>query len=99
MDCLLSRLDNPPEWASSWCYFYFFTGCLGVFASFLTLVMIGFTFPTLIKKGTNGLTIIALSAFIWLFQGITSIVMFWICRSSLKSKVKENFACQKRYNR
>ena len=80
---LLNKLDAPPRWASNWCYFYVLTAALLGLTSFLTLILLIFAYGSM-KKGQLGLLVGYSIALV--FQAISAMVMFWMCRSSLKTK-------------
>lgn len=83
---LLAKLDSPPRWASNWCYFYLLTSAMLGLSSFFTLIMLVFAFDKL-KKGQAGLLVAYSLALV--FQAVGAMVMFWMCRSSLKSSEKK----------
>jgi hypothetical protein len=79
----LSKLDTPPRWASNWCYFYLLTAALLGLSSFFTLILLVLAYGKM-KKGQLGLLVGYSIALV--FQAIGAMVMFWMCRSSLKTK-------------
>jgi len=80
---ILNKLDSPPRWAANWCYFYLLTAALLGLSSFFTLIMLIFAFGKL-KKGQTGLLVTYSMALV--FQAVGAMVMFWMCRSSLKTR-------------
>jgi len=78
----LAKFDEKPKWASSWCYFYLLSAALTALTAILSLLLLIFGFSELSKKGAIGRILLLIIAF--LFQGTTSLVMFWTCRSALK---------------
>jgi hypothetical protein len=78
----LSKFDKTPEWARDWCYFYMLNSALSALTAVLTLLLLAFGFEEIYKKGRIGIVFLYLVAFI--FQSVSSMVMFWMCRSSLK---------------
>ena len=84
MESLLARFEQRPSWASNWCYFYLLSAALTALTAILTLMLAIFSFSELSKKGSVSKVFLYLVAFC--FQSVTSMVMFWMCRSSLKDK-------------
>lgn len=82
MEAWLSKFDEKPRWARSWCYFYLLSAALTALTAALTLLMLIFGFSELLKRGFIGKILLYLVAF--LFQSVTSMVLFWTCRSALK---------------
>jgi len=80
----LAKLEDKPTWAKDWCYFYLFSAALTALTAVLSLILIAVTFSELNKKGSLGKVALYIVAFV--FQSVTSMVMFWMCRSSLKDK-------------
>jgi hypothetical protein len=80
----LGSLDNPPRWASSWCYFYLLAAGILAFFALLSLLMLIFAFSAINKRGLTGKVLFYTFAFI--IQAIGSLVFFWMCRNSLKRK-------------
>jgi len=80
---LINKLDTPPRWASSWCYFYLLTAAMLGLSSFFTLMMLVFAYGKM-KKGQVALLVAYSLALV--FQAVGAMVMFWMCRSSLKEK-------------
>ena len=77
----LSQFDNPPRWARTWCYFYLLAAAMLGMSAFFTLLMLVFAYGKL-KKGQAGILVGYSLAFV--FQALSAMVMFWMCRSSLK---------------
>lgn len=84
MDEFLAQFDQKPQWASSWCYFYLLSAALTALTAILTLLLAVFSFTELSRKGAFGKVLLYSVAFV--FQSVTSMVMFWMCRSSLKNR-------------
>ena len=82
MESLLAKFEEKPKWAKNWCYFYLISAILTALSALLSLLMLIFGFSELSKKGAVGRMLLLVVAF--LFQGTTSMVMFWTCRSALK---------------
>jgi hypothetical protein len=82
MPGILDSVNRVPPWARRWCYFYLLSAALLALTSFLTLIMAIFTFSNL-KKGQG--TMLVAYCFALIFQAISAMVMFWMCRSSLKN--------------
>lgn len=83
----MASLDTPPGWAFSWCWYFFLSSCM----SAITAVLAIFIIVTMYKKLSemkDGSGVIPLSIFAasLIINSITSMVTFWMCRSSLKSK-------------
>ena len=78
----LSKLENTPDWAKDWCYFYMFASITSALTAFLTLIIVILGFNEFYKKGR--LSILCLYLFVIIFQTINSMVTFWMCRRSLK---------------
>lgn len=77
----LTQFDNPPRWARTWCYFYLLAASMLAMSAFFTLLMLIFAYGKL-KKGQASLLMSYSLAFV--FQALSAMVMFWMCRSSLK---------------
>lgn len=84
MDQFLAQFEERPAWAKDWCYFYLFSAALTALTAVLSLILIVVSFSELNKRGSLGKVALYVAAF--LFQSVTSMVMFWMCRSSLKDK-------------
>lgn len=80
----LARFEKVPSWASNWCYFYLLSAALTALTAVLTLMLLIFGFSEISSKGKIGKVALYIVAFV--FQAIASMVMFWMCRSSLKAK-------------
>ena len=78
----LSKFDKTPEWARDWCYFYMLSSAMSALTAVLTLLLLVFGFAEIYKKGRIGIVFLYLVAFV--FQSVSSMVMFWMCRTSLK---------------
>ena len=78
----LKRLDDPPRWARTWCYFYMLASAMLAMSAFFTLLMIVFLYGKL-KKEQVGMLVINVLVFV--LQSITAAVMFWMCRGALKN--------------
>lgn len=83
VQALLTKLDVPPRWASNWCYFYLLASALLGLTSFLTLILLIFTYSSMKKGDLIRLVVYSIAL---VFQAIGAIVMFWMCRSSLNTK-------------
>jgi len=79
---ILSNLENTPEWAKNWCYFYMVASIISALTAFLTMVIVILGFNDFYKKGRVG--ILFLYLLVILFQSTNSMVTFWMCRRSLK---------------
>jgi hypothetical protein len=84
MDKFLAQFEERPSWAKDWCYFYLFSAAITALTAVLSLILIVVSFGELNKRGSLGKVALYIVAF--LFQSVTSMVMFWMCRSSLKDK-------------
>jgi len=84
MEELLAKFDKKPTWARNWCYFYLLSAALTALTAILTLMMLIFGFSEISRKGAFGKVALYIVAFV--FQAVSSMVMFWMCRSSLKNK-------------
>ena len=82
MSGILDTVNRVPTWARNWCYFYLLSAALLALTSFLNLIMLVFRFSNL-KKGQSAVLVAYCLALI--FQAISAMVMFWMCRSSLKN--------------
>ena len=80
---LLTKLDAPPRWASNWCYFYLLASALLALTSFLTLILLIFAYGSMKKSELGRLVVYSIAL---VFQAISAMVMFWMCRSSLKTR-------------
>jgi hypothetical protein len=80
----LAQFEKRPTWAKDWCYFYLFSAAITALTAVLSLIMIVLSFSELNKRGSLGKVALYIVAFG--FQSVTSMVMFWMCRSSLKDK-------------
>lgn len=81
----LEKYDAAPSWARDWCYFYMFSAGVSAMTAVMTLLLLVFAFSEILKKGRLGLVFLYIVAFI--FQTASSLVMFWMCRSSLKKEI------------
>lgn len=66
-------LENVPEWAYNWCYFFAAMGIVAVLSGFSAL-FVGK------RLGIGLISLYLLSA---LIQAATSMTLFWMCRTSL----------------
>ena len=80
-------IETAPGWAFSWCWYFFMASAVSAITAVLTLVTIITMFSELNKKGALPL----LSAYVLVLsvQSITSMVTFWMCRSSLNPASKD----------
>ena len=81
-------IENPPGWAFSWCWYFFLNSAISGITAILTLVTLITMYKYLMKNKTFGL--LSVYVLVLVMQSITSMVTFWMCRSSLKPK-SENF--------
>jgi hypothetical protein len=82
----MSSLDTPPGWAFSWCWYFFLASAVSGITAILTLITIITMFKELTKNNTVGL--LSVYALMLIVQSVTSMVTFWMCRSSLKPSAK-----------
>jgi hypothetical protein len=66
-------LENPPNWAKSWCYYFLAAGMIPIIAVFLLIV----------GSPRVGLGVVFLYLFAALIQSATFLTLFWMCRKSL----------------
>lgn len=78
----MTSLDTPPGWAFSWCWYFFLASCVSGLTALLTLVAIITMYKSLMKEG--GVVLLSVYTVALLVQATTSMVTFWMCRSSLK---------------
>ena len=81
---IMASLDTPPGWAFSWCWYFFLVSCVSGLTALLTLITILTMYKTLAKE--SGVLILSVYTVALLVQAATSMVTFWMCRSSLKPK-------------
>jgi len=82
MEAWLAKFDQKPRWAHNWCYFYLLSAALTALTAVLTLLLLIFGFSEMRARGAVGKVLLYTVAFV--FQAITSMVMFWTCRSALR---------------
>ena len=82
----IRTVETTPRWAYTWCYFYMFAGIANALAALVTLLLLIITLGA--KKGPNTGVFVIYSLGLSI-QAITSMVMFWMCRSSLKSSADQ----------
>lgn len=82
----MSSLEIVPGWAFSWCWYFFLASAVSAFTAVLTLVTIITMFTELQKK--NAIPLLSVYVFALGVQSITSMVTFWMCRSSLNPNRK-----------
>ena len=78
----MSSIETAPGWAFSWCWYFFLASAVSAVTAILTLVTIVTMYSELSKKGT--LPLLSVYVVALAVQSITSMVTFWMCRSSLK---------------
>ena len=78
----MNSIETPPGWAFSWCWYFFLTSAVSAITAILTLVTIVTMYSELNKKGA--LPLLSSYVLVLATQSITSMVTFWMCRSSLK---------------
>lgn len=76
-------LDTPPRWARSWCYFYLAAAIVAGLSAVIIFGGLLFSYEA-VAKTKGGASLAAVSALAGVFQGVTAMVMFWMCRSALK---------------
>lgn len=81
----MASLDTAPGWAFSWCWYFFLVSCVSGLTALLTLFAIVTMYKTL-NKETNGVVVLSVYTVALVVQAITSMVTFWMCRSSLKPR-------------
>lgn len=81
----MASFDTAPGWAFSWCWYFFLASCVSGLAALLTLVTMVSMYKTLSKEG-NGVVLLSVYTVTLAVQAITSMVTFWMCRSSLKPR-------------
>lgn len=69
------KLDQVPEWARSWCYYFAVMAFITMLAGIMTLFMSR-------KLGIATTVLSLVAAFI---QAATGMTLFWMCRTSLNS--------------
>jgi hypothetical protein len=77
-----SSFDVVPGWAYKWCWYFFFASVISAITAILTLITIITLFNELNKK--NAIPLLSVYIFALSLQSVTSMVTFWMCRSSLK---------------
>jgi len=82
----IRTVETAPRWAYTWCYFYMFAGIANALAALVTLLLLIITLGA--KKGPN-MGVLVIYSLGLSIQAITSMVMFWMCRSSLKSSADQ----------
>lgn len=82
----MSFFEPAPGWAFSWCWYFMFLGVLGALTAIATLIILITTYKGLKEKGHH--LLLSLYFCLLVFQSITSMVTFWMCRSSLKPNAK-----------
>lgn len=70
-------MDQVPEWARSWCYYFAAMAFVTMIAGVMTLFM----------SRKLGLATTILSLFAALIQAATGMTLFWMCRTSLNAAV------------
>lgn len=80
----MTSLDTPPGWAFSWCWYFFLVSCLTGLTALMTLITLITMYKSLAKEG--GVVFLSVYTVMLLVQATTSMVTFWMCRSSLKPK-------------
>ena len=78
----MTSIETVPGWAFSWCWFFFLASAVSALTAVLTLVTVVTMFSELNKKGALPLLSVYVAALA--AQSVTSMVTFWMCRSSLK---------------
>jgi hypothetical protein len=81
---MMTTLDTPPGWAFSWCWYFFLVSCLTAATALMTLITLVTMYKSLAKEG--GVLLLSVYTVMLLIQAATSMVTFWMCRSSLKPK-------------
>jgi hypothetical protein len=74
------KLDQVPDWARSWCYYFAAMAFVTMLAGVLTLFM----------SRKLGLATVILSLFAALIQAATGMTLFYMCRTSLMNSVSHN---------
>jgi Na+/H+ antiporter NhaC len=82
----MTSIETAPGWAFSWCWYFFLASAVSAITAILTLVLIVTMFSELNKKGA--VPLLSLYVLMLVLQSITSIVTFWMCRSSLNPERK-----------
>ena len=67
---------QPPSWAYDYCYFFYFLAVIQVVLSIFAIVMMK-------KKEVPVIVAVLLGVAV---QSLTSLMLFWMCRGSLKDK-------------
>jgi hypothetical protein len=70
-------MDQVPEWARSWCYYFAAMAFVTMLAGVMTLFM----------SRKLGIVTTALSLVAALIQAATGMTLFWMCRTSLNASV------------
>jgi hypothetical protein len=70
-------MDQVPEWARSWCYYFAAMAFVTMIAGVMTLFL----------SSKLGLATTVLSLVAALIQAATGMTLFWMCRSSLNNVV------------
>jgi hypothetical protein len=71
------KLDQVPEWARSWCYYFAAMAFVTMIAGIMTLFM----------SSKLGIATTILSLVAALIQAATGMTLFWMCRTSFNSAV------------
>ena len=80
---MFDQLDTPPRWARSWCYFYLVAAVIAGLSSVVIFASLILSYET-VAKSKGGAALAAATGFAGVFQAVTAMVMFWMCRSALK---------------
>jgi hypothetical protein len=80
---MFDQLDTPPRWARSWCYFYLVAAVIAGLSAVIIFVSLLVSYEA-VSKTKGGASLAAATAFAGVFQAVTAMVMFWMCRSALK---------------
>ena len=70
-------MDQVPEWARSWCYYFAAMAFVTMIAGVMTIFM----------SRKLGLATTVLSLIAALIQAATGMTLFWMCRASLNATV------------
>jgi len=82
----MSSIEVVPGWAFSYCWYFFIASAVSAFTAILTLITIVTMFNELNKK--NAVPLLAVYTFALAVQSLTSLVTFYMCRSSLNPNRK-----------
>jgi hypothetical protein len=82
----MSSFEVVPGWAYSYCWFFFVASAVSALTAVLTLITIVTMFNELNRK--NAVPLLSVYVFALAVQSITSMVTFWMCRSSLNPNRK-----------